>query len=86
MDTSVTNAFYVFKDDGTYIKFECKQNGLYCLDVNDRSDLTNLLTTVDDQNNYSPNLMCGRPHKQDTFRTVYVYHLTMTWQMQLKKV
>ena len=49
MDTSIMNAFYIFKDDGTYVKFECKKNGLYCLEVNDGSDLMNLLTTVNDQ-------------------------------------
>ena len=49
LDTNIENAFYVYKEDGSYIKFECRNNGLYCLDIADGPDHTNLLTTVKDQ-------------------------------------
>ena len=29
LDTSIDNAFYIFNDDGSYIRFECQPNGLY---------------------------------------------------------
>ena len=41
------NAFYVFKNDGAYIKFTCRKNGLYTLDVNNGSDPIILLTVQD---------------------------------------
>ena len=50
LDTNVENAFYVYKEDGSYIKFECKNDGLYCLDVDDGLGHINFLTTVNDQN------------------------------------
>ena len=46
-DTSIESAFYVFKDDGAYIKFELRDNGPYSLDVNDGSNPINLLEVKD---------------------------------------
>ena len=37
LDTSIENAFYVYDDDGSYIKFELNKNNLYCLHVDDGS-------------------------------------------------
>jgi hypothetical protein len=34
MDTAIDNAFYVFNEDGTYIRFERTSNGMYCIDIN----------------------------------------------------
>jgi hypothetical protein len=34
MDTAIDNAFYVFNEDGTYIRFSRTQNGMYCIDIN----------------------------------------------------
>ena len=52
-DSAVENAFYVFKDDGSYIKFERRKNGLYMLDVDDGSDPINLLTVQDQMEKFS---------------------------------
>ena len=35
LDTSVDNAFYVYKDNGEYVRFGVEPNGLYCLHVDD---------------------------------------------------
>jgi hypothetical protein len=34
MDTAIDNAFYVFNEDSTYIRFERTSNGMYCIDIN----------------------------------------------------
>jgi hypothetical protein len=47
LDTSIDNAFYVYDDDGSYIKFELNKNNLYCLHVDDGSSPHIFLTTVD---------------------------------------
>jgi hypothetical protein len=47
LDTSIDNAFYVYKDNGEYIRFAKEPNGLYCLHVDDGSAPATLLTTVD---------------------------------------
>jgi hypothetical protein len=39
MDTAIENAFYVFNEDGSYIKFIPSINGIYCLNI--RSDDNN---------------------------------------------
>jgi hypothetical protein len=33
MDTAIDNAFYVFNEDGTYIRFARTNNGMYCIDI-----------------------------------------------------
>ena len=47
LNTAIDNAFYVFNNDGSYIRFACQPNGLYCLYVSDGDDLKMLLTTVE---------------------------------------
>jgi hypothetical protein len=47
LDTRVDNAFYVYKDNGEYIRFKKEPNGLYCLHVDDGTAPATLLTTVD---------------------------------------
>ena len=49
LDTSIENAFYVYDDDGSYIKFELNKNNLYCLHVDDGSSPHVFLTTVEGQ-------------------------------------
>ena len=49
MDLDVENAIKVYNEDGSYIKFICVQNGLYCINLDDSSDCTNFLTTVSKQ-------------------------------------
>ena len=34
MDTAIDNAFYVFNEDGTYVRFSRTSNGMYCIDIN----------------------------------------------------
>jgi hypothetical protein len=38
MDTAIDNAFYVFNEDGTYIRFSRTSNGMYCIDINTDED------------------------------------------------
>ena len=49
MDSDVENAINVYNGDGSYIKFICVQNGLYCINLDDNGDCTNFLTTVAQQ-------------------------------------
>ena len=52
MDFDVENAFNVLNEDGSYIKFVCLQDGLYCVNLNDSSEYINYLTTVFEQKNH----------------------------------
>jgi hypothetical protein len=38
MDTAIDNAFSVFNEDGTYIRFSRTSNGMYCIDINTDED------------------------------------------------
>ena len=49
LDTRVDNAFYVYKDNGEYVRFGVEPNGLYCLHVDDGSSPATLLTTVEEE-------------------------------------
>jgi hypothetical protein len=49
LDTAIENAFYVYADDGSYIKFELNANNLYCLHVDDGSSPHIFLITVEGQ-------------------------------------
>ena len=49
LDSRIDNAFYVYKDNGEYIRFKLESNGLYCLHVDDGSSPTTLLTTVEEE-------------------------------------
>jgi hypothetical protein len=46
LDTAIENAFRVYADDESYIKFELNKNNLYCLHVDDGSSPHVFLTTV----------------------------------------
>jgi hypothetical protein len=56
LDTKVDNAFYVYKDNGEYIRFKLESNGLYCLHVDDGTSPATLLTTVDEEKKLFPAL------------------------------
>jgi hypothetical protein len=63
MDTAIENAFYVFNEDGSYIKFTPSNNGMYCLDI--RSDDNNephvmAIQTVKDEQSKFSNIDCTR--------------------------
>jgi hypothetical protein len=63
MDTAIENAFYVFNEDGSYIKFIPSINGMYCLDI--RSDDNNepqvmAIQTVKDEQSKFSNTDCTR--------------------------
>ena len=60
LDTKIESLFYVYNEDGSYIKFECRNDGLYCLDVNNGVGYTNFLTTVNDQKYLFSNLNVKR--------------------------
>ena len=61
LDTSIDNAFYIFNDDGSYIRFECQPNGLYYLPVEeDGKSPVVLMTTVAGQKSKFSELDCKR--------------------------
>jgi hypothetical protein len=41
MDTAIDNIFYVFNEDGTYIRFSRTSNGMYCIDINTTNEEDN---------------------------------------------
>ena len=49
MDSDVENAINVFNEDGSYIKFVCMNDGLYCINLEDSGEQVNCLTTVAEQ-------------------------------------
>ena len=52
MDSDVENVIHVYNDNGSYIKFVCVQNNLYCVNLDSSGEYTNFLTTVVDQKNH----------------------------------
>ena len=52
MDYTVENAINVYNGDGSYIKFVCVQDGLYCSDLASSGEYTNFLTTVSKQKDH----------------------------------
>ena len=49
MDSDVEDAINVFNEDGSYIKFVCVNDGLYCINLDDSGGHVNYLTTVSQQ-------------------------------------
>ena len=49
MDSDVENAINVYNEDGSYIKFVCVKDGLYCINFDSSGKYTNFLTTVSKQ-------------------------------------
>ena len=52
MDSDVENAINVFNEDGSYIKFVCVNDGLYCINLDESGDNVNYLTTVSEQKDH----------------------------------
>jgi hypothetical protein len=63
MDTVTENAFCVFNEDGSYIKFIPSINGMYCLDIgsddNNEPQVMAIQTVKDEQSKFS-NIDCTR--------------------------
>jgi hypothetical protein len=59
MDTAIENAFYVFNEDGLYVKFVPSNNGMYCLDIGSNNDphVIAIQTIKDEQSKFS-NIDC----------------------------
>jgi hypothetical protein len=55
MDTAIENAFYVFNEDGSYVKFVPSNNGMYCLDIGPNNDpyVMAIQTVKDEQSKFS---------------------------------
>jgi hypothetical protein len=63
MDTAIKNAFYVFSEDGSYIKFIPSNNGMYCLDIgsdNNNEPHVMDIQTVKDEQSKKINIDCTR--------------------------
>jgi hypothetical protein len=61
MDTAIENAFIVYNDDGSYIKFIPSKNGMYCLDVGSSDDPQVMaIQTVEDEESKYSNIDCAR--------------------------
>ena len=55
IDSDVENAinvFNVFNEDGSYIKFVCVNDGLYCINLDDNGGHVNYLTTASEQKDH----------------------------------
>ena len=50
MDTSIDNAIYVHKSDGTIRKFECTKSGIYCCNLRENK---NVVTVEGQEQQYS---------------------------------
>jgi hypothetical protein len=63
MDTAIDSAFYVFNEDGSYIKFIPSINGMYCLNIgsddNNEPHVMAIQTLKDEQSKFS-NIDCTR--------------------------
>ena len=61
MDTAVENAFHVYNEDGSYIRFVPTSNGMYCLDVGpDNEPCVMAVQTVKDEQSKFSNIDCTR--------------------------
>ena len=62
MDTAIENAFYVFNDDGSYIKFIPSSNGMYCLDIGAEGEQAQVMAvqTVEDEKAKYSRIDCTR--------------------------
>jgi hypothetical protein len=61
MDTAIENAFIVYNEDGSYIKFIPSKNGMYCLDIGTSDDLHVMaIQTVEDEERKYSNIDCAR--------------------------
>ena len=53
MDSNVENVINVLNEYGSYIKFVCMNDGLYCINLDDSGGYVNYLTTVSKQKDQS---------------------------------
>ena len=52
MDFDVENAINVFNEDGSYIKFVCVNDDLYCINLDNSGGHVNYFTTVSEQKDH----------------------------------
>ena len=60
MDLDVENAINMYNNDGSYIKFVCVQDDLYCINLDSSGEHTKFLTTVADKKTHFPTLTTRR--------------------------
>jgi hypothetical protein len=61
MDTAIENAFCVYNEDGSFVKFVPSNNGMYCLEVGpDASPHIMAIQTVSDEQSKFSNIDCTR--------------------------
>jgi hypothetical protein len=65
MDSAIDNAIYVFNEDGSYIRFACTSNGMYCIDINTDEDDHAVLAhqTVESESSHFSAIDCRRAAK-----------------------
>ena len=82
MDTAIDNAFYVYNEDGSYIRFACQPNGLYCLHVLEGDDPNMLLTIVEGEKDKYSALDCIlEPSASKNYKTFLDVLAMWTWSM-----
>ena len=52
MNSDIENTINVYNEDGSYIKFVCVNDGLYCINLDDKNEHMNYLTTVSEQKDH----------------------------------
>ena len=74
MDTSIDNAIYVHKSDGTIRKFECTRSGIYCCNLREDDACVFNVVTVEGQAQQYSGLDIDRAKKarklQETIRFI----------------
>jgi hypothetical protein len=65
MDSAIDNVIYVFNEDGSYIRFACTSNGMYCIDINTDEDDHVVLAhqTVESESAHFSAIYCRRAAK-----------------------
>jgi hypothetical protein len=73
MNTAIENAFYVFNEDGSYVKFVRSNNGMYCLDIgSDNDPHVMAIQTVEDEQSKFSNIDCTRAEGVQKLQEVLV--------------
>ena len=68
MDSSVNNALYVHKDDGTIQRFVCTKSGVYCCNLRDKNKYVYNITTIEQQQEQYSALDVERAKKADSYK------------------
>jgi hypothetical protein len=65
MDSAINNSIYVFNEDGSYVRFSCTSNGMYCIDINtdENSQVVMAHQTVKGESAYFSAIDCRRAAK-----------------------